>query len=260
MRNHIAHFRLFQQIAMLFFIALFSYGQEDVDENVQTEESRNFKFSGSININTNGISPVPAFSLDKPSIIGTFSLEKRRLKFNPEIAFSTKMKPWFINPRFTYNVIDREKFGFDISTLFSFSYSYPEELINNNLETSTKIEHYALLQSTSLYTLSKKTSISLTTFHGFGLKSASIKRGNFFVLGGSIAKQKISEKLYHSLFPQLTYINLDGEDEGLFASCTFGVGHNDWPFFLSTQLTQALATNISPNPGFKWNVGLSYNF
>jgi len=108
--------------------------------------------------------------------------------------------------------------------------------------------------------LSAKTSLSLATLHGFGLKSASIRRGNFFVLGGNFVKLKINEKLYHSLFPQLVYINLDGETEGLFASCTFGIGHNDWPFFLSTQMTQALATNLSPDPGFKWNIGLTYNF
>lgn len=223
-------------------------------------EANKVQFSGSINLNTNGISPVPAFSLDKPSIIGIFSLKKNRLSFNPEIAFSTRGKPWFINPRFTYKVVDGEKFDFNISTLYSFSYSYPEKLVNNNLQTSTKIEHYALLQSTSTYTLSKKTSFSLTTFHGFGLKSASIKRGNFFILGGNIANLKITENLYHSLFPQLTYINLDGDTSGLFASAIFGIGHKKLPFFLSTQLTQALTTNISPNPGFKWNIGLSYIF
>ena len=259
MENHTILFRRLCLIVLLLFISL-SYGQADIDEKVQGEVSNSFKFSGIINLNTNGISPVPAFSLDKPSIIATFSLERKRLKFNPEIAFSTKGKPWFISPRLTYKLVDGENFDFAISTQYSFSYSYPEELINNSLLTMTKVEHYTILQSTSTYVLSEKTSIGLTTFHGFGLKSASIQRGNFLILGGNITKLKISEKLYHSLFPQLTYINLDGDTEGLFISCTFGVGHKSWPFFLSTQLTQSLATNISPDPGFKWNVGLSYNF
>lgn len=242
-------------ILLLLIFSFIAYSQESED-HIES----NLKFSGSVNLNTNGISPVPAFSLDKPSIIGIFSLKRKRLSFTPEIAFSLEGKPWFISPRFTYRVVEGEKFNFNISTAYTYSYSYPEELINNILETSTKVEHYVLLQSASTYILSKKTSISLITFHGFGQESASIKRGNFFVLGGNIAKLKISENLYHSLFPQLVYVNLDGDTDGLFASGIFGIGHKKLPIFLSTQLTQALITNISPNPGFKWNVGLSYIF
>ena len=253
-------FRRLHPIVLSLLISLVSYGQVAIDGKVLNQGSTDFKFSGSINLNTNGISPVPAFSLDKPSIIGTFSLDRKRLMLNPEIAFSTKGKPWFINPRFTYKVVDGDNFNFGISTLYSFSYSYPEEMINNNLRTTTRVEHYMLFQSTFVYTAAEKASISLTTFHGFGLKSASIQRGNFFILGGSFTELKISERLYYSFFPQLTYINLDGETEGLFGSCTFGLGHNNWPFFLSTQITQALATNILPDPGFKWNVGVTYNF
>ncbi len=196
------------------------------------------QFSGTINMNTNGISPVPAFSLDKPSIIGTFSLERKRINFNPEIAYSTKGKPWFINPRVTYRAIDGKKFDFNVGTIYSLSYSYPEELINNNLETGTKIEHYALIQLTSAYALSEKFLFSLTTlttYHGFGLRSASIKRGNFFVFGGNIDRVQLGKQMFYSIFSQLTYINLDSETDGIFASSTFGVGHKNWPLFLSTQ-------------------------
>ncbi len=231
-----------------------------VAQENENDEDRGLKFSGYINLNTNGISPVPAFSLDKPSVIGTFSLNRKRIGFNPEMAVSTEGKPWFINPRITYKAIDGKKFGFSLATLYSFNFTYPEELVGSVLQATTKVEHYALLQSTSNYTISKKTSIGLTTFHGFGLKNASIKRGNFFVLGANITKLKIMGNFYHSLFPQLVYIDLDGDTQGLFASAIYGIGHNKWPFFLSTQLTQSLSTNISPDPSFKWNLGLTYNF
>ncbi len=232
----------------------FSQDERDV------AETQKVQFSGTINMNTNGISPVPAFSLDKPSIIGTFSLERKRINFNPEIAFSTTGQPWFINPRITYKAIDRKKFDFSIGTIYSLSYSYPEELINNNLEARTKIEHYALLQSTSAYALSENFSVSLATYHGFGLSTAPIKRGNFFVFGGNIDRVQLGKHLYYSIFSQLTYINLDSETDGIFASSTFGVGHKNWPLILSTQLSQPLVTNIAPEPSFKWNVGLTYNF
>jgi len=71
---------------------------------------------------------------------------------------------------------------------------------------------------------------------------------------------QLGKHLYYSIFSQLTYINLDSETDGIFASSTFGVGHKNWPLILSTQLSQPLVTNIAPEPRFKWNVGLTYNF
>ena len=246
-----------KKFLLLTILILLKYPVRGQNKNKDTTK---FELSGTLNVNTNGISPVPAFSLDKPSVIGSFSLSRKRLAFTPEAAFSLKAKPWFISPRFTYRAINGKKFSLDISTAYTFNYTYPEEFLNGRWQTSTTVEHYILLQSASTYRVSKKTSISLITFHGFGQKLASIKRGNFFVLGGKIVKMKITENLYHSLFPQLVYVNMDGATDGLFVSGIYGIGHKKLPFFLSTQLTQPLATNISPNPGFKWNLGLSFIF
>ncbi len=239
---------------LLTYFPMFSQDTEDLPE------SRKVQFTGSINLNTNGISPVPAFSLDKPSIIGTCSVDWKRLSFNPEIAFSLKGEPWFINPRFTYMAIDRKNFDLSIGTIYSSSYSYPEVLLNGGLQSTTLLEHYMLFQSTSKYQLTEKSDISITTYHGFGIGAASIKRGNFFVFGANFKELRITNKLYYNIQPQLTYINLDGDTEGLFAASTFGLGIKKWPFVLSTQMSQSLVTNISPEPGFKWNVGLTYAF
>ncbi len=248
--------------ALLFSVCCFLLDSSPMFSQDATELSKTKKiqFSGSINLNTNGISPVPAFSLDKPSIIGTCSVDRKRLSFNPELAFSTKGKPWFINPRFTYKALESKKFDFSIGTIYSLSYSYPEVLLESELRSTTELEHYALLQSTSRYQLSEKIEISLTSYHGFGLGSASIERGNFFILGGNFNELQLTNNFYYNVIPQLTYINLDGDTEGLFASGTLGIGCKKLPFVLSTQLSQSLASNISPEPGFKWNVGLTYNF
>ncbi len=259
MEIHLKHFlHTRKQVAvfcfLLVFFPIYSQDAEDV-----TEKSK-IQVSGSINLNTNGISPVPAFSLDKPSIIGTCSVDFKRLSFNPEIAFSANGEPWFISPRFTYLAIDRQKYELRISTLYSMSYSYPELFLNGELHYSTLLEHYMLLQSTSTYHLTEKSDISLTTYHGFGMGTASIKRGNFFVFGTNFKKLRITNTLYYNVLPQLTYIDLDGETNGLFAAGTVELGFKKWPVVLSTQLSQSLATNIFPQPGFKWNVGLTASF
>jgi hypothetical protein len=140
----------------------------------------------------------------------------KRLSFNPEIAFSTKGEPWFINPRITYKAIDGKKYDLSIGTLYSLSYSYPEVLLNGDIRSMTLVEHYALLQSNSSYQLSEKTEISLTTYNGFGLGSASIQRGNFFIFGANFNELQITNNVFYNVIPQLTYINLDGDTEKTF--------------------------------------------
>ncbi len=40
----------------------------------------------------------------------------------------------------------------------------------------------------------------------------------------------------------------------------FDIRHEKLPLIQFTQMNQPLATSISPDPGFSWNVGLAYNF
>jgi len=55
-------------------------------------------------------------------------------------------------------------------------------------------------------------------------------------------------------------LNLDGDTDSFFVSGVAGIGHKKLPLFLSSQINQPVVTSISPNPGFSWNVGLSYTF
>jgi hypothetical protein len=71
-----------------------------------------FKFSGTLILSTNGISPIPAFSLEKPAVVANLSLRKRRFSFDPEMGFSTKGIPWYLNNFFRYRLIEKTRFQF----------------------------------------------------------------------------------------------------------------------------------------------------
>ncbi len=218
------------------------------------------QFSGTIKVNTNGIATVPAFSLGKPAVIGILSFNKKRFGFDQYIAFSAEGEPWFLESYFNFKLVDSPKFDFNTSAMWGIGYSHPEVMLDGTLQTIMKAERYVFLIFSSTYKLSEKVSVSGATYHGYGFPELSIRWANFISLVGNIARLKMGKSMYASLFPQLLYINLDYQNDGFFVAGTFGVGHKKWPLFLSTQLSQVFAGNLSPSPGFKWSIGLSYHF
>lgn len=231
-----------------------------IDGKVKADDGNGFKFSGTIGLNTNGISPVPAFSLGKPAIMGFFSLRKNRFSFDPEIAYATDGTPWFFSSCFRYRILGKKKLGIKVAAVWSISHSYPEVIENGIAKTITKGERYLVFEFVPTYKFSEKFSVGSAVFVGRGFDKGSLKQMHFISLVGNLTKLRLSEKLYYSLFPQVFYLNLDGDDDSFFVSGVAGIGHKKFPLFLATQMNQPIVTSISPNPGFSWNVGLSYNF
>jgi hypothetical protein len=106
---------------------------------------------------------------------------------------------------------------------------------------------------------SKKSSLGLIYWNAHNLEKKSIKLINFLSAVVSITNVPINKKIYCNFLPQVFYLNVDGQ-EGIFFSPTVGFGPKKSSLFFSSQVNTTLITNISPNPGFKWNVAVNYNF
>lgn len=219
-----------------------------------------FKFSGTISANTNGISPIPAFSLEKPAIVGSLSLRKKRFSYDPETAFSVKGVPWFLNSYFRYRLIEKPRFQFRTGVIWGIGYSYPEVTLNGVSRTIAIAERFFWLELVPKYVISEKLALSSIIFIGYNFEPGSVKRIDYISLIGNITKAGLGKKVYLNFFPQIFYLNLDGATDGFFIAGVLGIGLTKLPLVLSTQFNQTLTTSISPDPGFKWNVGLSYSF
>jgi hypothetical protein len=57
---------------------------------------------------------------------------------------------------------------------------------------------------------------------------------------------------------QIFYINYIGPNDGLFFSPKISASLRNVPFAIFVQPIQALISNISPYPGFRWNLGVAY--
>jgi hypothetical protein len=247
------------RISVSFYCLLLVAPTVSAQEKTDTTRAE-FHFSGTLSLTTNGISPIPAFSLEKPAITGFLSLRKKRFSYDPEMAFSIKGIPWFFNNCFRYRLIEKPRFQFRTALIWGIGNSYPQIVENGRTNSITKAERFFWLELMPRYKISEKIALSSITYSGYNFEPGSVKRINYISLIGNFTKIRLKQNLYYSFFPQLFYLNLDGSTDGFFASGVLGIGHNKVPLFLSMQMNETLTTTISPNPGFKWNISLAYSF
>ena len=237
------------------FVSILAFAQGSKDS-----EPVGIQFSGTFQINTNGIATVPAFTLDKPAVVGVLSLNKKRFGIDQYLAYSIEGKPWFIESYFNYKIADGKKIALSTAAMWGASFTYDRVFSAGIWQETTEYQRYVFLIQTTSYKLSPKNAINLSTYHGYGFPEGSIRWATFVTLVGNLPEAYISESVYLGIFPQLLFINLDWETDAFFLAGKFGVRHKKLPLFFSTQISKPFAGNLSPDPGFQWNIGLAYNF
>jgi hypothetical protein len=225
------------------------FSQENADSTL-----KRLKAEASISVNSNGIASIPAFSLGDPAIIASVSLKKNRFSYDPVLAYGFDMRPWFIDNWLHYKIIRNENLelrtGINFSTFFT----------KNKFEDRTilQADRYFAFEIAAFCRVSEKTSLTLMYWNDRGQEKGTIK-GHFFNLSGDINTIRAGETIILSAGAQLFYINYDGNNDGLFISPKVSASVVRLPFNLFLQATQVISSNIDPDPGFKWNIGLAYN-
>jgi hypothetical protein len=82
--------------------------------------------------------------------------------------------------------------------------------------------------------------------------------GHFFNLQADRSDIPLGKKGLLSASLQIFYLNYTGDNDGLFTAANVSGSIRNVPLAIFIQAVQALSSNISPFPGFKWNLGVSY--
>jgi len=220
----------------------------------QTDSSKTkLKAGAIISLNSNGIASVPAFSLDKPAIMASMTLVKNRFSYEPQLAYGLDLRPWVIDNWLRYKIINRPSFefrtGLDISAFFS-DYELPDGTILQS-------QRYFAFEVAGVYKFSPKSYLSVAYWSDNGQDRETLK-GHFIDLIAERSEICIGKHLFMAMNIQLFYIDYNGDNDGLFLSPKISWGARKIPFSILLQATQALITNISPFPEFRWNLGLAY--
>ena len=230
------------------FIFTASYSYEQVDSS-----KTKLNACATVSLNSNGIASIPAFSLGKPAIIASVTLQKNRFSYDPQLAYGLNFKGWFIDSWLHYILINKPHFvfrpGFNFSTFFS-DYKGQDETIR-------QAQRYFTFELTGIYKFSPNNSLTLSYWNDRGQEKGTLI-GHFFNLIYERSDMKIGKNVLLTTDLQIFYIDYKGNNDGLFLSPKISASLRNFPFTVFFQPIGALYSNISPFPGFRWNLGMSY--
>jgi hypothetical protein len=238
---------------LLFSLLLIALSVLASAQEISDSINRKLETSATVSINSNGIASIPAFSLDKPALIASMSLTKNRFSYDPTLAYGLDFRPWYIDNWLHYKIVRRPVFeltaGFNIST-FGSRYNFTDE------EHVWSTQRYFAGSLTGVYKVAPNSTITLAYWNDNGMDGGI--RGHFINLVGQKSEINLGKKALLSASLQVFYINYEGNNDGLFVTPSVSTTLRDCPFSLFLMATQAINSNISPFPGFRWNIGLSY--
>ncbi len=243
-------------IFLVFILTFTGFSQTGTDTS-----DNSFKHTGSITLTSNGIAPIPSFSLEKPSMHFVSSMQKKRFSHYVEFALSLDAKPWYIDNFFRYRVIESNKFNIGTGVLWSFDFTIPAVFEDEYgiIKKVSKPDRYLFLELAPEYSLSEKSTLQGCYWYGHGFDKGTLESIHFIYLKGNFT-QSIFGDLCFELSPQVYYLLLSDNGRGMFMTATINISHKQFPVSLSSLVNQSLTTTISPDPGFSWNISLIYPF
>jgi len=176
---------------------------------VAQKDSTRYKpeLSGVITLTSNGISQIPAYSLDKPAISAFFYLKLKRFSYEPDINYGIDGRPWGMGNSFMYLVADKKKLKFKSGLALGLAFSYPEVLQGGEMIKINKSERYLIAKFIPSYLISNKTTLSINYWNAHNLEQKSINSINFLSAVLSILNVSVSQRIYCSIFPQIFYLS-----------------------------------------------------
>lgn len=241
---------MIKSLAFLLFLLLFSVSlAQDPDDG----KGSLLEAEAKISLNSNGIAYIPAFSLDKPAVIGALSLKKGRFSYDPQLSYGLNLKPWIIDNWFHYRIVDRSVFELKAGGVFSAFFSEletPDEPV-------LQVQKYLAAELVASYNFAPFSSLAFTYLIDRGQDPGTLN-GHFFNLQAERSGIRLGQKGILLASLQVFYINYTGHNDGLFTAANLWASVRDFPFSVFFQGIQDLWTNMDPSPAFKWNVGLAY--
>ncbi|WP_304517682.1 hypothetical protein [Cecembia rubra] len=229
-----------------------SFGQEN--KNKITNH-----FRGNISVTNNGLSLIPAFSLNRPAAIFELSLGGKRLSFDPEMRFALDGQPWSFIFWWRYRIITSEKFKLHVGAHPAFIFEN-KMVANSNgtLIPSMEAKRFFAGEISPSYVFSEKARVSFLYLAGRSLGKVPFALNQFVATGAHFTKIPLSEKYFFNASPQMFYLKMNDKD-GYFGSSSFVIGRKDFPVSLGSIISKKIVSEIEVD-NWIWNLSLIYSF
>lgn len=240
----------------IFLFFIFTLAATIVFATEKSDSTKNpLLFSGSIGFNSNGIAPIPSFALGKPALSANLSIAKGRFSYDPQLSYDLHLKPWIIDNWFHYKIVDKSRFelrtGVNVGAFFSD--------IEVTGQTIRQVQRYFAIELAGTYKIKENTSLGLMLWYDKGVDPGTIE-GYFINLVFDRSDIQLGKHVLMDFNIQAFVVDYTSNNDGFFLSPRISLETRYIPVFLFYQGIHPLTSNISPDPGFQWNIGIAYAF
>jgi hypothetical protein len=243
---------------LLFIVAVLFYGNHHTFAQEDKTSGINY-FSGNISVTNNGLSLIPAFSLNRPAAIFELSLGGERLSFDPEMRFALDGQPWSFIFWWRYKIVNSDKFRLHIGAHPAFIFE--NKLVDNGngvMIESMEAKRFFAGEISPSFSFNENNKITFLYLQGRNLGKIPFALNQFVALGTSHTNVSLSERFFLNAKPQLFYLKMN-EKDGYFASGSFVIGKKDFPLSLGTIISKKIISEIEVD-NWIWNLSLIYSF
>ena len=225
----------------------------------QNSELNSWSFDGSISITNNGISIVPAFSLEQPAYSFDLRFKKNSFTIEPVINFSYDGKPWFMLfwLRKTYG--ENSKFKVNLGTHYGLNYVNQDFFQDASELRGIKVDRYAVFEVFPHVEISKNFTLGTYYLQSHGLNEGTLNTLLFVTLFMNFSSNQTKKGWKYGLTTQPFYLRID-DSKGWNLTSDFYASKAGSPFLFKTTFNKTLNSNIEGSKAFLWNISLTYNF
>jgi hypothetical protein len=239
-------------VAFIFFGNHHAFAQEEKTSGIS-------HFSGNISVTNNGLSLIPAFSLNRPAAIFELSVGGERLSFDPEMRFALDGQPWSFIFWWRYKIVKSDKFKLHIGAHPAFIFE--NKMVddgNGNMIESMEAKRFFAGEISPSYNFNENNKVTFLYLQGRSLGKVPFALNQFVALGTSHTNVRLSEKLFLNAKPQLFYLKMN-EKDGYFASGSLVIGKKDFPVSIGSIISKKIVSEIEVD-NWIWNLSLIYSF
>lgn len=223
------------------------------------ETPRPVQVWGAVNVNSKGISLVPALTLGRPAAIVDLGVRKGNLSFEPQLRFALDGKPWSFLLWGRYRAVTREKFRLTVGGHPAYSFRTTPAGTNGVSRDLIEVWRYAAGEITPTWTVSPRTSVGGYYLYSHGIDRGAPPHTQLVAARVYLADIGVGGGYVVQAAPQFYFLRTNGQN-GAYLSASASFGRRGSPWSITTIVNQPVKSDVVRGQSFLWNVGLTRAF
>ena len=223
-----------------------------------SETRRPVEVFGAVNVNSKGISMVPALTLGRPAAIVDLAIRKGDVSVEPQFRYGLDGRPWSFLLWGRYRAVHGPRFRLTIGGHPAYSFRARSTEVDGRRRDVIDVRRYYAVEATPTWRTGRRTALGGYYLYSRGVDPEAPPHTHLLAARGYVADVDVGAFVVQAT-PQLYYLFTNGQS-GTYLSASASIGRRGSPWSVTTIVNQTILSDIAGGHASLWNVGLTYVF